>query len=332
MGFRHKIKDTIRRNNLFLSGDKIIVAVSGGADSIFLAAILFDLRHELGIWPVIAHINHHLRPDSQKDETFVEKYANQLNLPFVSKSVRITKIAGKSSLEELAREKRFAALMQIARKFNTTKIALGHTKNDLAETVLMRILRGAGLSGLRGILPLRHFGRYTLIRPLLDVTRSEIEDYLSLNHIPFRTDSTNKDLKYFRNKIRLELLPKLEKDFNYDMVNVLSNMAKTVATDYDYLTQLAESCAKAILYQSKSQSQVKLHLSKLTGLHPSLQRMMIRMAIERLKDNTRRIHYSHIAAIENLLSHCAAGSKTHLPGQMRVSKSKDFLTFQIIKS
>src|SRR3989338_10902693 len=161
MDLIQKVKKTICRCKMFHAGDKVIVAVSGGGDSVFLIHALSTLRHELGINLHIAHLNHLLRKSADKDLRFVEVLAEKLNLPCTTAKMKIPKYKKKSSLEERARDIRLRFLVRTAKKYGADAIVLGHTKNDLAETVLMRILRGTGLQGMRGILPKRKIHGYS---------------------------------------------------------------------------------------------------------------------------------------------------------------------------
>jgi tRNA(Ile)-lysidine synthase len=189
-----KIRTFIKTNHLFSKGERIVLGVSGGPDSVFLLYALYQLRHELGLSLIVAHINHHLRIDSTKDGNFVKKLCHELSLPFAIRDVRILKRKGQSSIEEIARQKRFNAFIEIAKKYHSRKIALGHNLDDLAETVLMRILRGTGLSGMRAILPQRQISGMTFTRPILDISHHEIMGFLKSKKLPFRLDPTNTSL------------------------------------------------------------------------------------------------------------------------------------------
>ncbi len=204
-----KVENTITGYRMLERGDRVIVAVSGGADSVCLLDILFTLKEILGIELVVAHFDHGLRPDEDEYETdFVKSLAESFDCNFTTKKTARSLTPGSASLEEKARDIRYRFLNEVKAQFSAQKIATGHNLNDQAETVLMRLLRGSGSSGLSGIPPVRDTH---IIRPLIEVTRNEIESYLSSKGLRHITDSSNFETKHLRNEIRLNLLPQLEK-------------------------------------------------------------------------------------------------------------------------
>ncbi len=213
-----KIKSFIQQHHLCAKGNSVIVGVSGGSDSVGLLTILNELKHELGISLIVAHYNHQLRKDSKLDQALVQQYAEKLNLPFVTENSKKLRKNSKGSLEDLARQERLKFFNKISLRFKTRVIALAHTQDDLAETVLMRLIRGSGLYGLRAILPKRTIQGMSVIRPLLEISKKEILAYLKIKKIPFKEDSTNRQKIYFRNLVRLELLPLLKKKYNPNIV------------------------------------------------------------------------------------------------------------------
>ena len=325
-------KKTIERSSLLKTGDKVLIGVSGGPDSVCLLHILMALRHELGISLHIAHFDHGLRKTSSVDRRFVESLAKQLNIPYSSASKRIATKKTKGSLEEIAREARFDFLIKTAKKNKANVIALGHNRDDLAETVLMRILRGTGLSGLRAIMPLRRIKNTTFIRPLIDVTRKDIEQYLKKGGIRYRKDPTNKSEKFFRNKIRRDLLPVLEKKYNRNIRSVLANLAQAAADDYDLLDDLTGHLFSKMASTGHQRRSLELRTSQLTKLHLSLQRNLIRKCIEQYKGSTRTLTFSHILEIEDLLCNRPIGSVVNLPDNLTVLKGKGNLAFRTRRS
>lgn len=321
------VKHFIQQHRLLTKGDRIIVAVSGGPDSITLLNVLLTLRHDLGIRLSVAHVNHNLRKDSRQEERFVRNLSHQLHLPFYSISIRIPKGKKKSSLEELAREARLRFFIRLAKKQKASGIALGHTQDDLAETILMRILRGTGLLGLRGILPKREIAGVVFIRPLLGVRRRTVESFLRKKRLKFCRDTSNQRPEFFRNKIRLKLLPTLKKSYNPNIIEVLSHLAENVSVDYAYLERQAQrSWRKVISHAAKKTKAVHLNLRSFQKLDRSLQRMMIRQAIEKLKGDTRQFSFAHIRKIEELADHQTATTSIHLPADFRVFKTQKYLT------
>jgi len=185
--------------------------------------------------------------------------------------------------------------------------------------VLMRIIRGAGLYGLSGILPKRNIFGYQIIRPLIEVRRQEIEGFLKRKKIKPRIDTSNLEDIYFRNRIRNRLLPLLEKEYNKNIKEVLSNMAESVGYDYDYLISVAERTMKGL--------KTKLNLNKLKRLHPAISRLVLRMSIVRVKGDTRRIVFQHIKELEDLIFNRPVNSIVDLPKGISVVKKKNYLSF-----
>ncbi|MDH5174954.1 MAG: tRNA lysidine(34) synthetase TilS, partial [Elusimicrobiota bacterium] len=212
-----KVKKTIEKYGMFSPGDRILVAVSGGPDSVCLLHILDRFRKEMGLSLHVAHVNHGIRKrESKREEKFVTHLAGRMGLPITVKSLDVPSYARKKKLtvEEAARDMRYSVWERLAGKLNAKKIALGHTASDQVETVLMHLLRGSGPQGLSGIPPLRKLGSAVIVRPLIKISRDEILGYLKQNNLKFCLDSSNRKTEYFRNKIRLKLLPLLRKNYN----------------------------------------------------------------------------------------------------------------------
>ncbi|OGP35336.1 MAG: tRNA lysidine(34) synthetase TilS, partial [Deltaproteobacteria bacterium GWC2_42_51] len=216
-----KIRKTIKKYRMIDKDETVVVCVSGGIDSVALLHILTGLREEYKLSIIAAHINHRLRGrESDRDEEFVRQLAHNFNVKFVGKRVDTAKFLKRGdSLQDVARQLRYRFFDEVAQRYNADRIATGHTMDDLAETMIMRFLRGTGLSGLSGIPPVR--GKY--IRPLIDISRQEIEKYVSIHGLNFVRDSSNKKVKYLRNRIRLKLMPVL-KDYNPKLMTDLARL------------------------------------------------------------------------------------------------------------
>ena len=314
-----KVRKTVKKYSLFKNGDTIVIGVSGGPDSLTLLYVLAALKKEFNLKLHVAHLDHMLRSDSGQDRKFVEIVALKLNLPVTSASINIKKTAKKGSLEEICRNVRLGFLFKVAEDIKANRIALGHNLDDQAETVLMRLLRGSGLYGLAGILPKKEICGFTIIRPLIEVKRKEIEDYLKRKKLIPRLDPTNSQDIYLRNKIRNKLLPALEKDYNCNIREVLSHTAESIANDYDYLNRISIVAAQRL--------GANINLKKFFRLHPAVQRMVLRRQIFQLKGNTRRIDFRHIQEIEELILDRPVNSIVDLPGNIRVKKTKQSLQF-----
>ena len=265
---------TIRENHLIEKGDRIAVALSGGADSVCLVKILLEIRDQFDCSILACHYNHRLRGDaSDEDETFVKNFCEQEGIELILGSAE--KINSFKNEEE-ARIARYAFFKKIIGEGNVNKIAIAHNLNDFSETLLMRMIRGAGLRGL-GSIPL---SREKFIRPLLEISRSEIEECLETKKQKYCVDKSNFDLAYTRNKIRHAVLPLLS-ELNPNVIETLASSAKQIAEDYDYLALLADQAYQKILI-SRSDNLIVMDAKQLRTLHASLQKLVLRKAIEEL--------------------------------------------------
>jgi len=314
-----KFKEAIKRRGLIQDGDRILVGVSGGPDSLALLLQLFNLRSRLGLALYIAHLDHGLRKSSASDALFVKDWGRKLNIPVSMEQLCPKLLKRKGSLEELCREARLDFFIKTAKKTKADKIALGHNLDDQAETVLMRLLRGTGLSGLSGIFAKRKIRGMVFIRPLLETSRNEIEKYLKRKGVKARVDQTNDEDLFFRNKIRHNLIPLLKKEYNQNIVELLANLAETSSSDYEYLNLAAKRSLKG--------DNSRLSIKKIMRLHPAILRLKIRQSIACIQGDTRRISFTHIKEIEDLLSRRPTGSIVDLPKGISVQKIPNCLRF-----
>ena len=327
-----KARETIRRYNLLSMNDKVVIGVSGGPDSVALSLLLNSLSKEFNLSLHIAHLDHQLRKDSYRDKEFVKSLAQRLNLPFTSAKINLHSFSKRGSIEEIGRQKRLRFLFTVAKKVGASKIALGHNQDDQAETVLMRLIRGTGLSGLGSILPKRKIGNWIVIRPLIETPRDAIESYLKRRRIKPCIDLSNKDNIYFRNRIRNRLIPELIKDYNPNVKIVLTNVAQIAAYDYNYLETAALKTLNRLkkpLAQGKSKSNLvrgmRLNLNRLSRLHPAIQRLVLRFSIAQIKGTTRKLSFQHIKEIEDLILRRPENSIVDLPHRTSVLKNKKYL-------
>jgi tRNA(Ile)-lysidine synthase len=219
-------------------------------------------------------------------------------------------------------------LIRTAKNLKVKTIALGHTRDDQAETVLMHLLRGSGLSGLAGIAPKRNIRGLHFIRPLIEIERKDVEAYLKKKGLRARRDASNKELVFFRNRVRHKLLPYLTKGYNHNIKESLANAAQIFSADYDYL--YGEGL-KALKRCSNIQaSQVRIDLVRVRALHPAMQRMVLRLGIEKIKGNTRRLTFRHWKEIETLITSRKTGSVVDLPGGLVGKKTKNHLLLALI--
>ncbi|HNW39950.1 MAG TPA: tRNA lysidine(34) synthetase TilS [Candidatus Omnitrophota bacterium] len=310
---------TINSYSLIKKGDRILVAVSGGPDSLALLLKIYSLKFKLGLTLHIVHVDHGLRKDSKLDALFVKKWGRKLKLPVTIKQLPVQQIKAKGSLEEFFREERLKFFIKTAKTVRAHKVALGHNLNDQAETVLMRLLRGTGLSGLSGISPKRTIRGVVFIRPFLETTRREINAYLKKRAVKARNDSTNQEDIFLRNKIRHHLIPLLSSKYNVNMLKVLANLAESVSYDYEYLDQVARRCVKG--------NPLRLQLKKISKLHPAILRLKLRQSIACLQGDTRRITFQHIKELEDLIYLRPEGAIVDLPKGIYVQKTRNILRF-----
>ncbi|HLJ28458.1 MAG TPA: tRNA lysidine(34) synthetase TilS [Candidatus Angelobacter sp.] len=281
-----KVDRYIQEHELIAPGERVAVAVSGGADSVALLRVLLELRERLGVVLFVAHFNHMIRgAEADSDEQFVRNLAQEFDLEFYSSSGDAPAYARehRMSLETAARELRHAWLAELAGERKLDKIATAHTQDDQAETVLMRLLRGAGTRGLAGISPWHR--QKALIRPLLTVTRQEVEAYLQGLKQPWREDSTNRDLRHARNRVRHELLPVLQRDYNPSVRQTLAELAEVAREEEEYwqeeLTGLMARlvrCGKPSRSgrSNRQQTTLALDLTALQSLPLATQRRLLR--------------------------------------------------------
>ena len=320
MNFEQRIFQFIGKNKLIAPRGRVVVGVSGGADSMALLLALAGLRHDLGVQLHAAHFNHKFRPEALRDERFVAGWCKQLNIPLTVGRRPGRKIRRLS--EDDARQMRLEFFVKTALRFKAQSVALAHTRNDLAETVLMRLMRGSGLYGLRAILPRRCIEGVTFVRPLMGVNRQDVEDYLKAKKIPFCTDATNRLSVYERNKIRLHLLPLLAREYNPQIINALSDLAATALEDYEFLSMRArEQFEKNVIISDRK---IKMDLKSIRRQHPAMLRLIFRQMAESLAGDPAALTFEHIHALENLAALSGQGT-VDLPRHLRARKTQKFL-------
>ncbi|MGG5463147.1 tRNA lysidine(34) synthetase TilS [Clostridium sp. B9] len=237
---KKKVIEFIKENSMIQSGDKVLVALSGGPDSVCLLHILSELRELLHIEVYAAHVNHCLRGESALgDEAYVEELCKKLNIKCFVKRVDINKISEERNIstEMAGREERYSFFEELKEKYSLDKIAIAHNANDQAETLIMRALRGTGIEGLVGIRPVRD---EIFIRPILVLRRNEIEEYCEENKLNPRIDETNLEEIYSRNKIRLKAIPFIQENFNPDIVTTLNRLAYSCSKDVEFIQEEVE--------------------------------------------------------------------------------------------
>jgi len=322
--FVQTIAKTISDFGMLENKDTILVAVSGGPDSVALVLSLLALKEKHTIKIGIAHLNHLLRgEESLRDETFAKALADRLELPFHSKQEDVKAHAKKHrlSIEEAGRELRYHFFKQVAKNHGYTKIATGHNKDDNAELVLMNLLRGAGPRGLSGIPPIRE-GRY--IRPLIRVSKLQILDFLKLENQTYVFDSSNKDMLYLRNNIRYKLIPHLQSEYNPEIVDALDRLSNILRQEEKFWDSETQKAFQHCLIKTQETCLV-FSKTKLANLHPALINRVFRKAIQKIKKNLKRISLAHINDIIEFCFNKHSGVSLDLPGQIRVYKNHDMI-------
>ncbi|KAF0133602.1 MAG: tRNA(Ile)-lysidine synthase [Candidatus Saganbacteria bacterium] len=317
-----KALQTIKEYKMLQPGDTVLAGVSGGADSISLLYLLYNLKAELGLSSIyIGHFNHMLRKgESDIDQRYVEDQAKKLGLICLTDSKDVAAYAAKNklSIEDAARRLRYAFYDETAIKTNSNKIVLGHTADDSVETFLMRLLRGAGLKGLTGIPPVRG----NIVRPLIKIWRKEIDQYIaSLKLVP-RIDHTNYESKYLRNRVRLKLIPQL-KIYNLNIKEILLQTVLLLTEDYLYMESKTKGAIEDVTI-SKKENSIELDAKKLRGLEPPIERHLLRTAVEKVKGNLAELTFSHIHDVIKNIDQTERW-ELHLPDSIFVSGNKNSL-------
>jgi len=292
-----KILELIKRDNLIEKNDKVLLGVSGGPDSICMLDILSKLSKKLNFEIVVAHINHGIREEALDDEQYVEDWCKKLGVKFFVGHFKVEEIAKEQKLgvEETGRKVRYEFFDEMAEKNGCNKIAIAHNKNDNAETVIMNILRGAGSKGLCGINSKQ--GKY--IRPLIECSRQEIEQYCDKEKLNPRIDKTNFKNDYTRNKIRNIVIPYIKEEFNPNIINSLERLSKIMQEQEKYLEDEAKKQYKNILIEEIKLNEneyniIVLDLKKFNDLPILIEKQIILEAIQKLFGTTKRIEKIHL--------------------------------------
>jgi tRNA(Ile)-lysidine synthetase-like protein len=345
--FVSTVRRTIDKGGLLPSEETVVVGVSGGPDSLCLLHILNHLRGDYRIELHAAHLNHRMRgSEADADAAFVAGLAEEWGLPCTVEARDVPTLARekKLSLEEAARRARYAFLAEVAEQVGAQRIAVGHNADDQTESVLMHWLRGAGLAGLRGMLPAIPLSDYrllegedgrqyngqgefngqrscpfTLIRPLLEVTRAEIEAYCAEHNLQPRFDRSNLDTTYYRNRLRHELIPYLE-SYNPGIREAVRRSARVIADDYVYLRAELDRLWPQVVI-SESDRAIKFDLAAWRNLPTSFQRSTLRQAIHRLRRSLRNINWIHVEDACVALLEKPAGTQVTLPQGLMLTMS-----------
>lgn len=320
----HRLRREIRRRDLMRPGDRVAIAVSGGLDSVALFRLLVGLRKELGLVLSVAHFNHQLRgAESEADEQFVAELARTHRLALHRDSGDVAAHAKRRqlSLEAAARELRYRFFSELLTAGVANRVATAHTLDDQAETVLLRVVRGAGTRGLAGIypsLPVEGAGPAAIVRPLLGIRRAELEAYLAGIGQPWQEDRSNRDLRHARNRVRHGILPRLERNLNPAVREALAETAEIARAEEDYWDREVAGALASVAGELAS-----LRIPVLERLPLALRRRVVRAAAEALG---LRLEFRHV---EEILEVCSGhGSAAELPSGWSASRGRGQLRFE----
>ena len=322
VGLLQQIRQTIRRERLLPQGARVLVALSGGADSVALTHVLLELSAHGGFAvAALAHFNHRLRPTADRDEDFCRTLAGRLGLDVDVERADAAEYARSQrlSVEDAARRLRYAFLERAAARHSANHVAVGHTLGDQAETVLLKLIRGAGSTGLGGISPRRG----AIVRPLLEVTRQELVGYLTSRGIEWMEDETNQDLSNPRNRLRQVVLPELERTYP-GAVRAIARAGESIRVDAEWLDQTAEIVFEAVA--QRTPAGLELDVLRLTTEPRAIVRRVLLMAL-RAVSGDREIGLDHIRAAEGVLDRSSGG--TDVPGaRLELQREKLVLSQQ----
>lgn len=298
---KSKVFETIKKYNLIEKGDKLVLGVSGGPDSIAMLNILneikMDEKIDLNFNIVVAHINHMIRKEATKDEKFVKNFCKKKNIEFYSKSIDVQKLANTNKIgtEEAGRNVRYKFFNEVLVKTNSNKVAIAHNKNDKAETIIMNFMRGSGISGLKGMEEKR--GKY--IRPLIECERIEIEKYCEEQRLNPRIDKTNFENEYTRNKIRNAVIPYIKQEFNPNIINTLNRLSELVKEEEEYIEKQVKKSYYNLMVE-ENEKEIVLDLRKFNQEEKVIKSRLVLYTIMRLFGTSKGIEKIHVEDIIKL--------------------------------
>lgn len=330
-----KVLNTIKKYELIENGDNIVIGVSGGPDSMALLNLLINLKKDkkINCEITVAHINHGIRKEAEDETKYVENFCKQHEIECFIKREKVEELAKEQKIgtEEAGRKLRYNFFEEVSSKVNATKIATAHNANDNSETVLMNLIRGTGISGLKGIEAKRD-NKY--IRPLIETTRKEIEEYCEEYKLEPKQDKSNNENIYTRNKVRNILLPLIEKEFNPNIINSLNRMSQIVKEENEYLQKQVEKAYEEIVIEEfignkrfDGENVILLDLKKFNNQDTVIKNRLVLYTITKLLGTSQNIEMIHISDIIKLCKN-NIGNKYLIPNKkvkIMVNKGKIFL-------
>jgi len=323
--FLGKVTDTLYSYVMIQEGDVVVAACSGGPDSMALLYFLVGFSKKINFSLIVAHLNHLLRgEESEADAALVKKFAEKYSLPFFYKESSVKSIAKKKklSLEEAARGARYQFFDEVMGEVKANKLALGHTQDDQVETFFIRLIRGAGPEGLAGIRYVRQAKGFVIVRPMLDVSKEEILDYIESNAIPYRLDSSNLDYKFLRNRIRLGLIPLLEKDYNTGIRKNVLKVMENLSFYNGFVKNEINRCYEQMVFFKDGK--VLVELSEFLALPEYLQQEVVKKVLYVLVDDIKQ---ENIEDVLKLARKLASGKRIELKNDLLVIKEYGKIIF-----
>ena len=321
-----EILKTIKKYKLIESGDQVLIAVSGGPDSMCLLDILNKLKEKLNVEIAVAHVNHGLREEANEETEYIKNYCDKYNIKIYVKYADVTELAKKDKigLEEEGRKVRYSFFEEVLAKMGFNKIAIAHNMNDKAETVIMNIIRGSGSIGLKGIEPIRD-NKY--IRPLIETQRQDIESYCEKNKLNPRFDKSNDDNTYTRNKVRNILIPFIKKEFNPNIIKSINNLSEIIAEEQNYLEKIVNNIYSNIVVE-EARDRIVFDLKEFNKQEIVIKKRLLFLAITKIFGSSKNIEKIHM---EDLIKLCERniGNKYLTPNKnlkVFVNKGKIFIS------
>ena len=321
--FTKRVNDAINQYDMIKKGSRVLVCVSGGADSVCLLKTLLALKKKLLIEIVVANLDHGIRgEESEKESEFVKDLCRKDGVLCVHKKIKV--LAGKNSkisIEEKARKERYKFFYEAAEEYGCEHIATGHTMDDQAENVIMRVIYGGSISGVAGIPPVRNEKGYKIIRPLIRVSRKEILHFLKKLKQRYVKDSSNKDVNFIRNKVRLKLLPLLEK-YNPSVRRNLINLSDSLREDLELISSCKEQCKKNIA------GETVVEIKDIILQPKALRRDIFKAVFINAGGDVKKLNYRHWMDLDLFIRTAEKGKTIDLPGKIRAIKTSKHISFE----
>lgn len=322
MDLLNKFKEFVVKENLIKKGEALLLGISGGPDSLTMLDLFNRIKDDYKLKLVVFHLNHMFREEAASEARFVEEVALRSNLKVIIKKYDVPAFIKKEGVspEEGARIIRFRLIKEILKELNITKVALGHNKDDLVETIFLHMFRGSGLNGLTGIEPISVVKDMHIIHPILNIYRDDIEKYCQYRNLNPRRDPSNKETFYTRNKIRNDLIPYLENEINPNIKDVMVQMAGIIREEDRYLDQIAEKKLKDLIVNKES-DQLIVSQNELKRIEKVIRRRVIRKLFSLLTKENKDLYYNHYKIIDDFILEGKTGKMLDLPGGLKVKNT-----------